>query len=154
MIADNIKNIDIYANLSPLFAKTADLMKEIWQGEKVVKENTVIIPDRLSYTILAPQNRKTVEIKRFEAHRKFIDVHFVLKGSERALVADLCSLENTEEYIPERDIAFYTGEGTMDITLLPGDFYITFPCDAHAPNRLSHLGDDGLIKAVIKVAVE
>ncbi len=154
MIADNIKNVDIYAKISPLFAEAVKLMNQIWQGEKEITEKTVIIPDKLSYFILAPQNRKTVEIKRFEAHRKFIDVHFVLKGSERSLIADPCNLTLTEEYMPERDIAFYTGEGAKDITLLPGDFYITFPWDAHAPDRISHLGDDGLTKAVIKIAVE
>lgn len=154
MIADNIKNIDTYAKISPLFAEAAALMKEIWQGDKELKEKTFVIPDKLAYFILAPQNRKTVEVKRFEAHRKFIDVHFVLKGSERALIADPCDLTLTEEYIPERDIAFYTGEPAKDITLLPGDFYVTFPWDAHAPDRLSHPGDDGLTKAVIKIAAE
>ena len=54
MIADNIKNVDLYGKISPLFAEAVSLMKEIWQGDRELKEKTFVIPDKLAYFILAP----------------------------------------------------------------------------------------------------
>lgn len=150
MIADNIKNVDIYASISPDFERAVELMKEIWQSDRKIKDNTVIVPDRISYRILEPQNRKAPKDSRFEAHKKFIDIHFILSGSERALIADPANLDVIIPYAEERDIAFYSGETAKDILLREGDFYIAYPWDAHAPDLQTHL-NDGLRKAVIKI---
>ncbi len=87
---------------------------------------------------------------RLEAHRKYIDIQFLVSGSEeigwrptpqcRAL---------SEAYDDARDIMFFADEPLTWITLPVGKFMIFYPEDAHAPLAATGLNT----KVVIKVAV-
>jgi YhcH/YjgK/YiaL family protein len=150
MIRDNIKNIDTYKDISPLFREATEIMKKIWAGDKAPCDTVVVQEGCLTYRILLNENRKNPVGARFEAHKKFIDVHFLLEGSEAAHISDPKDLTETVPYIEERDIAFYEGDKALTMTLVPGDFYVTFPWDAHAPD-LDTGKDTYLKKAVIKI---
>jgi len=67
----------------------------------------------------------------FEAHYKYIDIHFVLYGGERIGYADVKKLTVTED-MPEKDLVLLEGKGDF-LALSPGYFMITFPDDAHSP---------------------
>jgi len=150
MIRDNIKNVDTYKNISPLFSIAVKVMKEIWAGDKAPCDTTVVKEGELTYRVLLNENRKNPVGARFEAHRRFIDVHFLLEGSEAAHIADPADLKETVPYDEGRDIAFYEGDKALTMSLVPGDFYVTFPWDAHAPD-LDTGKDTYLKKAVIKI---
>ena len=72
------------------------------------------------------------EPKCFEAHRKNIDIHYVLQGEERFGYAHVDTLTPKNEYNEEGDYQFFTGRADY-VTLRSGDFCITFPEDAHIP---------------------
>lgn len=87
---------------------------------------------------------------RLEAHRKYIDIQFLVVGSEEIgwrPTGECTSL--TDPYIDERDIMFFGDAPWGWIPLPVGKFMIFYPADAHAP--LASTGDN--VKAVIKVAV-
>jgi biofilm protein TabA len=87
---------------------------------------------------------------RLEAHRKYIDIQYLVEGSEEMgwRPTAECQLL-TEPYIDARDIMFFGDAPLCWIELPVGKFMILYPEDAHAP--LASTGDN--VKAVIKVAV-
>lgn len=49
----------------------------------------------------------------FEAHKKNIDIQYLLKGEERIACMPVEKLTQTEPYIEEKDAAFYAAEGVV-----------------------------------------
>ena len=89
---------------------------------------------------------------RFEAHRRYIDIQCMVRGVEQIGVTALSNVALTDEYSPERDIAFYQGVGDF-ITLRKGSFAIFYPHDAHQPGIAMGVPQT-VRKVVIKVALE
>jgi biofilm protein TabA len=87
---------------------------------------------------------------RLEAHRKYIDIQFLVDGSEEIGWRPLGECQSiSEPYTDARDILFFADRPSSWIALPVGKFMILYPEDAHAP--LAAHGDN--VKAVIKVAV-
>jgi biofilm protein TabA len=87
---------------------------------------------------------------RLEAHRKYIDIQFLVSGQEEIGWRRLAECSRPiEPFNVERDIIFFEDEPLAWIVLPVGKFMIFYPQDAHAP--LAAIGDN--LKAVIKVAV-
>ncbi len=87
---------------------------------------------------------------RLEAHRKYIDIQYLVDGAETIGWRPTAECETlTDEYVTERDIMFFGDAPYTWVELPVGKFMIFFPDDAHAP--LAASGDN--VKAVIKVAV-
>ena len=89
--------------------------------------------------------------RKFENHKKYIDLQIVLDGKEEIHWADTASLVMvSEEFSKGGDIAFYTGE-SMGYVLLGGDqCVILFEEDAHMPNVL-HEKSENVLKVVFKI---
>lgn len=67
-----------------------------------------------------------------EAHRRYIDIQFLVSGQEQIAVGALESMQEEVEARPEGDIWFYHGD--LDpVTIGNGRFAVLFPGDAHAP---------------------
>jgi len=86
---------------------------------------------------------------KFEAHRVYADIQFMMNGVESILWAPTPELSVVVPYEP--DIEFYalTPEPT-DIVLSAGRFCVLYPQDAHAPCTI-HVAKRSVRKAVIKV---
>jgi YhcH/YjgK/YiaL family protein len=89
--------------------------------------------------------------RKFENHRKYIDLQIVFGGKEEIHWADTRTLTMvSEEYSKGGDIAFYTGE-TMGFTILGGEqCTVLFEEDAHMPNVL-HEKSENVLKIVFKI---
>lgn len=74
------------------------------------------------------------EKRRFEMHRHYADIQCILEGEEIIWVADPSELDLEEEFMEERDAAFYRGDriGTSH-HLKAGDYLILYPGEAHKP---------------------
>lgn len=66
----------------------------------------------------------------FEAHRRYLDIHIMVDGSERVEIAPPDRLTPFEQN-SDNDFYAYRGEGRYHLTLSPGDFLVVFPNDAH-----------------------
>jgi len=90
----------------------------------------------------------------FEAHKKYIDIQFMVKGEEYMDVCDLDSLEVVNDYVEKTDFAHYKGK-EKDISKLlirENSLAIFYPSDAHQP--CVKVGKEELIyKAVIKIPI-
>jgi biofilm protein TabA len=92
---------------------------------------------------------------RFEHHRRYIDIQFIVAGEEVIGWAPADRMQVTEAYDPEKDIAFGTvpaGEATP-VRLAAGELAVLYPEDGHAP-RLAAGRPSPVFKIVVKVAVE
>ena len=89
---------------------------------------------------------------RFEAHRKYIDIQYLVAGHSACVWAHTPDLKEETPYDAETDVLFLSGEGA-EIPVQAGEFYILYPADAHEPHR-QH-GEAASYRAVVvKVPVE
>lgn len=92
------------------------------------------------------------EEKRWEAHRKYIDVQFVASGVELIGCGCTNQLQVAEEYDDAKDVTWFEGEGSY-IEARAGTFLILYPHDAHMPGVAA--GEPQPVrKVVVKVPVE
>ena len=146
MIIDNIKNYKLYIGLCPGFREAFEFIA----GNKFEK-----IPGKYPikgdiYYMMQEYESKPEAGVLFEAHRKFIDIQYILSGKERHIYAHLPLLSEKKPYDPEKDAAFYEGRGS-GIEMEKGFFAVYFPDDAHIPNlRITDLPEK-MTKIVLKI---
>ena len=90
-----------------------------------------------------------VNEKKFEAHKKFIDIHIVLAGKEYIECVNIGSLIDMTEYDEEHDILFGDTNSTSKFSGSLGEGFalICFPQDAHLVG--AHLNSVLEIKKVV-----
>lgn len=87
----------------------------------------------------------------FEAHRKFLDIQYILEGQEYVGWAPLEQTVLEGEFSEEKDIGMYSGKADF-LRIAAGNCYVVFPEDAHAPT--CHLdAPNAYKKMVIKLKV-
>jgi YhcH/YjgK/YiaL family protein len=132
MILDKINNTRLYLGLNPGFAKAFEILKDKTLSKKQDGKYPVD-GDKIYYTI-QKYTTKPQNAGKLEAHRKYIDIQFLLSGVELLGYTPLNGLSIAEEYNPQKDIAFFHIPGEITkIQLEPGLFCILFPDDAHLP---------------------
>ena len=89
----------------------------------------------------------------FEAHRKYIDIQYVIDGEEQVGVVDCSDCTTIEPYNAEKDIEFLSCNVSYSFQHLSnGEFLILYPQDAHQPSMA--VENPKLVKkAVVKVLV-
>lgn len=87
----------------------------------------------------------------FEAHRKYLDIHIMVRGSEGVEIAPPEALEEFDRK-EDGDFYAYRGRGHYRLTLSPGDFLVVFPGDAHRIKMRSG-GPETVSKVVFKVRI-
>lgn len=87
----------------------------------------------------------------FEAHKKYLDIHVMLEGSERVAIAPPETLEEFEN-ATDRDFYAYRGSGGHELILSPGMFLVVFPDDAHKI-KMQAGGPAQVTKAVFKIKI-
>ncbi len=147
MIIDKIENLPLYFPCLPGLDRAAEFLA----GENISDGRHDIDGEKIFATVSSYEPKELNADMRFEAHRKYADLQAVLEGGERIDWAPLGSLrEESEEYSKGGDIAFYSGDAHMSVTLSAGEFVILFPDDAHKPCIRS---GGRVKKAVIKLAL-
>lgn len=107
--------------------------------------------DRM-FALVAQYETRDFDSAEPEAHRKYLDVQYLVSGRETVYWTPLGETGAvTSPYDAERDIAFFArNERGRPVELSTGHFAIFFPEDAHEPN--CHAGSAGRVhKVVVKV---
>jgi YhcH/YjgK/YiaL family protein len=106
------------------------------------------------YAPVSEYQTKNEEDARYEAHRKYIDIQYVVNGKELIGVAPISDKKDIlEPYDASKDIEFLTVTGGENHLALPDRFFIFFPVDAHRPG-LKDGENSPVRKVVIKVKVD
>lgn len=75
-----------------------------------------------------------INTQPLELHRKYIDVHILLEGREKIGWKSSTEIDHfTQTYDEETDCALSDDKPQFYVDLIPGDFCIAYPQDAHAP---------------------
>jgi YhcH/YjgK/YiaL family protein len=149
MLLDTLKNASRYYCLHPGFRAAFNfLLQNDLAG---FAEGRYAIDSEKVFALVSRAQGKGVGAASLEVHRRYIDIQYCVSGNDRVgtRMLDECVLPSGE-YDGEKDIAFYSDGPAAWITLVPGNFGVFYPDDAHAP--LS--GDDEVMKIVIKVRCE
>ncbi len=96
-------------------------------------------------------NSKEPENARWEAHKNFIDVQYVISGKEKMGVMPLADAVHAGEYNAEKDVVFY---GENDGAIYPADtqtYFLFFTSDLHRP-CIKAEESEPVKKLVIKIA--
>jgi YhcH/YjgK/YiaL family protein len=148
----NRRNLAIYYHKNPQhwnqafqFLKTANLNKLPLGKQELEGEHL--------FVSVAEYIAKEKPETRYESHKKYIDIQYIIKGEELMGLTTLDKVEVAEPYNEENDITFYEYEGGDYRKATPGNFLIFFPDDAHRPSITT--GDTTLVKKiVVKVLIE
>lgn len=126
MVYDKIDNIALYRNLSPNIALALDFLKQMKPDTAV---DTYQINHRVK-VVVSEYETKAENEYGYEAHKKYIDIQYLLSGEERIACLPIERLNETKAYNEENDAAFYAADLSLQpsyLSLLPSYFAIFFP---------------------------
>ena len=146
MIFDHIKNVGLYKGLTPAIDTALDYIAGL---DASVENGTYMLENGVK-AIVSESMTRLVNEKGFEAHRRFIDVQFALRGVELIRCKPLECVKETIPYNEEKDAARYADEPGLDAIIGNGYFVVVWPDDAHEPL----LAVDGIQAPVKKVVVK
>jgi YhcH/YjgK/YiaL family protein len=147
MILDDISNLDKYSSLYPGFKKALAFIARNRSGK--LADGKHAIDGTRVFALVSTSKGRGFRAK-LEAHRKYIDIQYVISEKEvigHSLLGDCRKILN--RYDREKDIMFFNDTPKSLLVLGKGDFAVFFPHDAHAPLA----GKGAVKKIVVKVSV-
>ena len=144
MVYDHIKNVGLYKGLTPAIDTALDYIARL---DASVENGTYLLENGVK-AIVSESITRVVNEKGFEAHRRFIDVQFALRGVELIRCKPLECVKETIPYNEEKDAARYADEPGLDAVIGNGYFVVVWPDDAHEP-LLAVDGQPELVKKVV-----
>lgn len=94
---------------------------------------------------------KPFEDTKWESHKKYIDLQYVISGEEKIGIAPTTNAKVTNDYNPAKDVANYEINEADFVIANHKVFYLFFPEDAHRPNI--KVNEEKVKKLVIKIKV-
>jgi biofilm protein TabA len=148
MIYDLLENSQYYSKITRSielglsFLKSSDLM--------ALQPGRIDLEGESIYALVQQYFTKPELSGVWEAHRHYIDIQYMVSGSERIGFSILNTM-NLGAYDSQRDFQSMSGSGQM-LNLFAGSFVIFYPQDAHMPGLID-VAEAQVKKVVIKCAV-
>jgi len=150
MIIDKIENAGLYKGISKGIALALEfLASEDMSGLEAGK---YMIDGEQVFANVSTYNTKEQDQCGWEAHRRYIDVQYIAKGTERIGYANTSKMNAVKEYDEGSDFMQLSGQGDYFV-LEEGSFAVFFPEDAHMPG-IAVSNAASVKKVVVKVKVE
>jgi biofilm protein TabA len=148
MVLDNLSNCEFYYPQHPLFAKVFSYLRKVKETD-FENPKTEIDGDNCFALFFKTEGKGSDKII-MEAHKKYIDIQYVLKGSDLMGFKPLeqCTQINTA-YIEKDDYILFNDQPDANILVKENNFAIFYPADVHAPL----IGKEAMWKVVVKVRV-
>lgn len=108
-----------------------------------------------SFALVQRYDTAASETKRFELHKKYIDVQALLEGNEIIYACpSLSSSSDTGVYDGEKDISFFdlAEKEALPLLLKPGNFTVLFTAEPHKPGCAVKEAAR-VVKVVVKIPV-
>ncbi len=152
MILDSLANAERYFAMHPLFEQAFGYLRRLAADPSAIADGRHEVVGSDLYAAVQTNVLKLPADGLLETHRKYIDIQFLLTGTE---LIGHAPFEGQAEAVPfsvEKDIAFHFGAYTP-IPLLRGYFMILHANDAHAPGLYLPGGEAQTVrKVILKVA--
>ncbi|USF25985.1 putative protein YhcH [Firmicutes bacterium ASF500] len=149
MIYDTLAHLESYRGIHPGVMKGLELLRDTDFSR--MEDGRYEVDGGDLFFMLQSYDTKPVNDTP-EAHKKYIDIQFLISGGELMGVGPLEEMDREVEARPEGDIWFYNGP--LSRLLLAGDrFTVLWPGDAHAPGIALDGKPAPCRKCVVKVKV-
>jgi len=151
MIIDRLENASRYAHIAKgidkalAYLQSTDL-DSLAPGKYAVDGEAV-------FAIVQEYNTLDEAGEQMEAHRKHIDVQYMIRGKERVGLALFNGQATSKEYSESEDFMLFPDNPSFFATLDRGSFMIFFPTDLHMP-CIKVAEAAPVKKVVVKVKVE
>lgn len=150
MIKDRLENAKLYYECSKLLKMCFEWLQN-HDLDKMEPKKYIIHDDKVYANL---QEYETKENADYEAHRKYIDIQYMIKGCEKIGVCNKNNCETTIAYDSEKDVEFMKSNKKEEyLSLNRGEFIVLFPSDAHKPS-ITLDEKQKVKKVVVKVAID
>jgi YhcH/YjgK/YiaL family protein len=149
MIVDLLTNSSLYNTVHPRITRALQyLIKTDFHSMPLGKYE---VEGSELFAIVNEYETKDAADCLWEAHRKYIDIHYIIRGSELIGTTLLTNQSPTKEYDTENDYCLFEG-GESKQVLHTGMFAIFYPHDIHSTSH--HPNSKTFVrKVVMKVLV-
>lgn len=150
MVFGNIRDLKDYGYLEENvlkcfeYAKNHDLLSYEKGSHEIDGDNLFV--NIVEYETTTPENRF------WEAHRQYLDLHFILRGPEQIDVNFIDNMEQ-KEFVEKDDFLPMDGEKNSSVILRDGDFLICYPSDGHR-TAVAVDGPETIKKAIFKIRIK
>ena len=151
MIYDRLSNCEQYYVLGNKFKKAFEFLKNT--DLITLSDGSYEIDGKEIYANVQSLKTKPVEEKKWEVHRRYIDIQYVISGQEKmgyGILEDFSEI--LVPYDNEKDVEFLNGEKYNFVNVGAGDFVIFFDNDVHAP-MLAYDEPMNIKKVIVKIAI-
>lgn len=150
MIFGNIQNLEEYPFLEEQIKECFTYARE-HELVSYEKGSHEIDGDRLFVNVVE-YTTTTAEERFWEAHRQYLDLHLMLRGTEQI---DLNFIQNMDvkEFVKKDDFLPMDGEKNSSVILRDGDFMICYPSDGHR-TAVAVDGPETIKKAIFKIRIK
>lgn len=149
MVFGNIRDLKDFGYLEENVRKCFDYAREhdllsYEKGSHPIDGDELFV-NIVEYETTTPENRF------WEAHRQYLDLHFMLRGPEQIDVNFIDNMEQ-KEFVEKDDFLPLEGDPNSHVILNAGDFLLCYPADAH--RTAVQVGAPATIKkAIFKIRI-
>ncbi len=149
MIFDAIENAEVYYGLGEKVKRAFEFIKST--DLKSLKDGKIEIDGDNIFAIAQKYKTKDSDDGIWEAHRKYVDIQYMISGAENMgfVLADY--LEISDKYNEADDVEILKGLGDF-VQVNEGEFVMFFPDDAHMPG-LKIKENEEIRKVVVKIKI-
>lgn len=152
MITDTLEHASLYENSHPGFRTAFRFLCRCLREPPV--PGTYELDGQNVYASVQSYLTEPAQARPWEAHRRFIDIQCVLRGTEQIGVLPIEQLSAAGIYQEEKDcITAPPEQGGLYVRLEPGSFSILYPHEAHQP-RCADRTPGQILKVVVKVRAD
>jgi biofilm protein TabA len=131
MIIDNIRNYKDYCKKGSLLEKGMEFLAN--RASTSLQDGRVEIDGDKCFALVQSYTTARSSEKRWECHKKYVDIQYVVSGSESIEYAPIHKLLVEDDKTPNSDVIFFKPATGTNLILEPGDFAVFFPQDGHKP---------------------
>lgn len=149
MIIERIDNARTAYAIHPLMERLFDYLRT--HDLRQMSAGRITIEGDDLFINLGVSQLRTREEQKLETHKRYIDVHLPLDGTEIIGWRPLATTESLPltDHNEASDFWLWDGPAESYFALTPDEFCVMGPGDAHAPI----IGEGSLLKAVAKIRV-
>ena len=152
MIADNLKNYELYCPIHKNFKSAFEFLKKATREDLPVGRYE-LDGDNL-FALVQEYDSKAVDMAKNEAHQRYIDIQHILSGTESLAFFDLRKGVAKTEYNDVKDVQFYEDCTQASHCILEaGEYAIFFPQDIHKPGMCINGVSTPVKKVVVKIKI-
>jgi biofilm protein TabA len=154
MIATDLDHLTGQIAMTPALQKAIDFLRQHRSGDQPLPDDKIAIDGERVVGSVYCYETVVTQAPKMEAHRKYIDLQFIVSGEEVIGWAPLDRMALTQPYDETKDACFGTvpPHEFTPVYLRAGQLAVLYPEDGHAP-KMAAGKPVPVKKIIVKVAV-